>query len=322
MVRNRFQKHTTLWLALLTLVAGLAGCADMNDDSSNRGDTIRVPLAELQQQMGLNEDINAAILPPADTGASTAVRTLVVGAVVVRSRTADQGPYTAEVPVGNIGDALEQDITDSGNNLQVVPLTGADVPDEIEIILPPTGADKWQIMAVGFSESFDQISKVSDDNIKKSAAYFGFHPQFLKTGGNGEVVTVAGQPAGEITLRMTRACLADNPPLGCYQYDGDRLPRGTTGVEVLGIYADGVLQALRGDFTYPVVIRNLDQIKSFNVLGAPRNNELSPAIGTAARITVRASHQLAAGKSAACLAATTVEALEQECGYTEFATAY
>ena len=322
---SKHKIYPGIWVAVIALAVSLSGCLDMNDDPNSSGDSIRVSVSDLQAQLGSQSlGTNHAIQPPSEDEATTSVKTIGIGAVVIRSRDEASGPYTDEVPIYNLGEQLEQDIIDSGTNLQLVQLTGVDVPDEIEIVLPPPGAPRWQVMAVGFSEQVDEVDKLREPQYKDSAAYFGFHPEFLKTGKKGVVLNMAGEDIGEIPpLRMMRACLVALPPKGCAQYDEDRIPSGfTPGVEILAVYADGVLQPLRGDYAYPVKLRSTEQIKYFNVLGAPRANDTNPAMQNAKRISVEVTHQLATGASDACKTADTEEELRTNCKVSTFSTTY
>ena len=322
------RKHKTqpvIWLALVAMAISLAGCLDMNDEPRSSGDSVRISLGDIQRQLGAQTsvDTRAVIQPPKEDDATTQVQTLVIGAVVIRSRDEATGPYTEEVPIYDLGEQLEQDIIDSGNNLRLVQLVGDDVPDEIEIVLPPPGAQRWQVMAVGFSELVDKIDQLREDQYKDTAAYFGFNPEFLRTGKQGVVLNLAGEEVGGLPpLKMTRACLVAFPPKGCAQYDEDRIPMFTPSVEILAVYADGVLQPLRGDYSYPAKLRSTEQIKYFNVLGTPRANETNPDMSNASRISVEATHQTASNASEACKAATTVEELRANCKVTTFTTSY
>ena len=89
----------------------MVGCADLNDDpppaNSGSGE-LTFSLTALAEQLGYRTDpVTGLHQTPAASAATTRVVALVSGAIVVRSRTLAQGPYSESVPITNLETQLE-----------------------------------------------------------------------------------------------------------------------------------------------------------------------------------------------------------------------
>lgn len=312
-MKSEFQFKTAVagLLGLALIVTGLMGCGDLNDNPQEER-TLDVSVSELQRQIGASGDGNANALTD-QSGLSThsTVKTLVVGAVVIRSRTSAQGPYTDETPVSDIG-SLEQDLIDSASNVRMIQLPTTS--DTIRITLPPPSAEKWQLMGAAFETEMTLPDQLGDEVNQDTVKYIGFHNQFLQTGTNGEVQVLGTGEEASLSLNLQRACLVTYPPNGCAQYDEDLVAVVTAAVQILSVEVDGteITTALDGsDIPYPLIITSADDA---NTAKAGTLNGLVPA--TASKVVVYTTH-------CESPTSTTVADLEDECGSVEtYTTTY
>ena len=267
-MNTAFAHHmaTVLRLALLALaVPALLACSDSASEDSG---SVSFTTGALQRQLGFREDPEtSALVGPADNESTTLARAVVVGAVVIRSRSLAQGPYSDQTPITDIG-LLEDDIRDSANLVQLFSLPVAD--SEVRIRIPPPGAAKWQIMAAAFSTQPLHLDELALPVHQNAVIYLGFttdpagQPVFLKTSNDGEIFVLdgAGNPTGgpvtNLSLVLKRACLISLPK-GCAQFvpgvanDGSLLlPLISSAVEVYSVEVDGTEEPLVG---YPFIVR-------------------------------------------------------------------
>ena len=330
-------------VGFLAVILGFAvGCADLNDDppppNSGSGE-LTVSLTELARQLGYRTDpVTGLHTTPTVSAATTPVVTLVIGGMVVRSRTLAQGPYSDSVPITDLKTQLEVDLLSSVNSLQLVQLPLPAGQNTVSVTIPGPGTEKWQFLAAGFRTAADgtrpqNLADLGEDKFQDSAIYFAFHPQFLKTSVSEQTVTLldavtgAVVPETAITLTLKRACLVDFPPNGCAQYDNDsdRTPRVTAAVEITGVLVNGVADTT---LTYPLQVRSgalglclTGYSDACTAAIAVQRLASIPHAG-ATNLTVQTTHQLSPGQSTTCQLATDKPSLEAACGVQTYFTAF
>lgn len=313
------------WVLLLLLgfaLAGPIGCAD--SDSQDSG-SIQVNVSELQQQVGYSQDssTNAVSAPTSDANnpATSVAKSVVVGAIVVRSRTLTEGPYGDRTPLTPaVQDLLEEDIRNSASFINLVNLPTTDDTDTIDVLLPPATTVKWQILGAALSSQPANKEALGDQANKDATIYIGWDDRFLATQSDGTVVEVdsAGARGSEVltdlTLNLKRACLVSSsaPPKGCAQFDGDGQPVVSSAVEIIGVEVNGVSDT---SLSYPMYVRTDSQAATAvsSLFGL-----FNPA--TDASVEVFTTHQLGPDQSAACQNAVSAADLETECGVESYFT--
>ena len=343
---------------LAVILSFTVGCADLNDDpppaNSGSGE-LTVSLTALAQQLGYRTDQETGLhTTPTVSAATTPVVTLVIGGMVVRSRTLAQGPYSDSVPITDLKTQLEVDLLSSVNSLQLVQLPLPAGQNTVSVSIPGPGTEKWQFLAAGFRAAADgtrpqTLADLGDDKFQDAAIYFAFHPQFLKTSVSGQTVTIldavtgAVVPETAITLTLKRACLVDFPPNGCAQYDNDpdRTPRVTAAVEIIGIYLNnsdpGNIVTSGGDNLLSSAIIVRDSGSTTDCLTGSCTKEaaiahLTTNFGTTVlaasttKITVKTTHTQSANESSTCrgvaVDSTTIAELVSNCEIQSYITTY
>ena len=318
------------------------GCADLNDDPppANSGSGgVTFSLTALAQQLGYRTDPTTGLhTTPAASEATTPVVALVSGAIVVRSRTLAQGPYSDSVPITNLETQLETDLLNSIESLQLVQLPLPPGQHNVTVRVPGPAAEKWQFLGAAFTAAADgtspqNLADLGEDKFQDSAVYFGFHPQFLKTSVSGQTVTLldavtgAVVPETALTLTLKRACLITTPPNGCAQFDDDaaRTPKVTAAVEITGVLVNG---AADSTLNYPLQVRSgatgsclSGYADSCTAAIAIQRLASIPLTGATTTI-VRTTHQLSPGQSTTCQLASTVGGLETACGVQTYFTGF
>ncbi|HEX7927827.1 MAG TPA: hypothetical protein VF678_09555, partial [bacterium] len=221
-------------IAALLMVAmlALAGCG--NDHPSDNGGTMKVDLRGIVSQMGGSGGggFSEMSVGVADSPATTAVKSLIIGAVVI---TFTDTPLDAGTPITqDLTDKLADDVINSINYFSIVDLPTS--ADSVEFKVPPPGAGHWQVAAIGTRK---QILTYDDLNSDDVAIYYGFTPQFF---------TTSGSTNPDVSITMNRACLIDTPPNGCASYDENGNAVVTDAVKVWAVYWDGNT----GSNKYPV----------------------------------------------------------------------
>jgi hypothetical protein len=205
--------------ALLLMVAalGLAGCG--NDNPSTSGGTMKVDIRGLKQQMGVGGPSTMST-GVSDSPATTAVKSLIIGAVVI---TFSNTPLDETTQVtSDLQDKLASDVINSINYFSIVDLPTND--DFVEFKVPPPSAGNWQVAALGTRDQILTYTDLDDENV---AIYYGFSPKFYNT---------SGDSGPDVPITMSRACFIDSPPKGCAQYDETGAPVVTSDVLVYGVY--------------------------------------------------------------------------------------
>jgi hypothetical protein len=194
---NAFSSLAAL-LLLGAVSLGLAGCG--NDNPADSGGTMTVDLRGIKNQLG--NGFSTQDTGVAGSTATTAVRSLIIGAVVI---TFSDSPLSETTQIDSgIEDKFASDVINSINFLSIVDLpTGENF---VEFKVPPPSAGHWQVAAIGTKNRIERFQDLDDANV---AIYYGFDDQFHTT-------SSGSQP--DVSITMNRACFIDEPPLGCAQY--------------------------------------------------------------------------------------------------------
>lgn len=209
--------HRTL-LGLLAIAAavGFGGCGDLNGNpAESSGGTATVSLDALQSQMGYST--SGGIVAPAGNDWTTVVDGLVVGAIIVSQST----PYTADTIDDDTSSNIEDDAVNSINYFSIIDLPTS--ASTVQFFIPPPSAGNWQIAAIGLTSTPNLLGDLDGGD----AAYYAFSDTFLNTD-DVEGTTVS--------LTLKRACLSDEPPKGCAQYDSDGTGVVTSRVTIRAIF--------------------------------------------------------------------------------------
>lgn len=302
------------------LAAALAGCADMNDNGPNYP-TLSLPMGELLKDVGYSPASSdpTALSQPVVSPTQSLVRTVVVGAIAIWSKETGDDPYDNTTPISDLGESvnpgqagtLQNDLMNSSDNLVLVYLDELEAGvDSVEIPLPFPGARQWQIVGAGFSTHPNSILDLTNSPHSEALNYFGFDPRFLETETDGSVVERdSGDTVEEIVLNMQRACLVENPPNGCAQYDANGDIQITSSVEILSVTAGlvgggtQILNPIAGSF--PIIVRDAtDAANAFAVLSETNGflgfNSLS--LAGVSSFTVEVTHSESLNEAAACQA--------------------
>jgi hypothetical protein len=244
-------------LLLTVLALGLAGCG--NDHPAGNGGTIRVDLRALQSQVGGGFATETA--GPGDSPATTAVKSLVIGAVVI---TFTDTPLSSDTNINSdLQDKLASDIINSVNYFSIVDLPTSE--DFVEFKVPPPGAGHWQVAAVG---TRTQILTFNDLNDNSAAIYYGFDEAFH---------TTSGSSGPDVSLEMKRACFLDSPPNGCAAYGTDGNITITPTVTILDVLDNGTRIP---SVTFPINVTssNKDSVTStLNAFNPPTGHTITVA---------------------------------------------
>jgi hypothetical protein len=209
--------HRTL-LGLLAIAAavGFSGCGDLNSNPADSSSgTVEVSLSSLQAQMGYS--VSGGIVAPAGDDWTTVVDGLVVGAIIVSQST----PYTADSIDEDTSSNIEDDAVNSIDFFSIIDLPTSSAT--VQFFIPPPSAGNWQLAAIGVTPTPSLLANLEDSN----PLYYAFSSTFLSTN------SIEGTTQ---TLTLRRACLTDEPPKGCAQYDTDFDPVVTPRVHIRGIY--------------------------------------------------------------------------------------
>ncbi len=311
-----------LILVLAAISLGLAGCAGSDSEESG---SITIPIQEVQSQLGYSDSAgtNSVNRPTDDEDdpATPIARSVVIGAIVVRSRTLAEGPYSDQTPITDLENQLADDIRDSAQFISLVNLPSAE--ETITVDLPPAAAAKWQLIGAAFGTQPANKEALGDTETQDSTNYIGFDPRFLSTNPDGQVVVLdspgvpGSEPVTDLTLSMKRGCLvnATQPPNGCAQYDpGNGALVVVSAVEIIDVEVDGVSVA-PATGSYPIFVTDASSANT-------AKSQLAGFFGqaTTSGVEVFTTHQQAASQSTACAASTTKADLESNCGVETYFT--
>ncbi len=183
MKRKLFNKNIYL-LALSAIFALVSiGCKEMSNEADG-SKTLTIDLANIKEQL---EPVGPApSLLGASSGSitSSTVKSLVLGAIVVTSRS---DPYLSTTKVTEkIEEDLKQEAINSVNYLSVVDLPINE--DYIEFLVPPQTAGKWQVAVVSFDFNLDVLADWEDYESKGKILHKGFTEGFYTFDTIGEQI--------------------------------------------------------------------------------------------------------------------------------------
>lgn len=277
-------------MALVTLVAlGMLGCKAYNDNPMPK--SVQMDLGTLQSQMGfyLGPDGNITTSP---SNATTEVKSLVFGAMVVRSR---DTAYSPDEPLTQeLKDEIQTDILNSVTYFQLVNLPIQE--DSISMQLPPESAGAWQLVAVGLTTQPASVSELNAEQHTDAVAYYGFGSDLLLTADVEEGIT--------FDMTMKRACYLTVKPNGCAIF-GPTLafqPVVTGSVEIVGIKANDQVY-VPGAVALPIIVPYVgegvqDSFVQNQLLTI--QNEAQAALGTLTSLSVIATHRENPAETTAC----------------------
>jgi hypothetical protein len=280
----------------------VAGCKDLNDNPPPvAADTMRIDVAEIQRQITVgaggsqenqNEDRRFA-LTSSDTDVSSEAKTLLIGAIVVTSRST---PYSSSTSITtSIPSFFGNDLTDSGDFIQLINLPVSET--YVEFKVPPPSAGNWQVFAVAFSTQPELVSDLSTEEHKNSAIYFGVKEQFFKAEDMGNT---------PVPVRMQRVCLQGTPPKGCASFGASVTAAAvvTAAVDIVGVRANGA------DYTpdtidFPIFVRTAGDVTTAIASLKTIRDEIKKK-KTITSLTLRATHSMNTTESAECQALSNV----------------
>ena len=255
--------YITLVIAIVIgLVVFVPGCKEFNDNPVERTGTLRIDVQSLQRQLGISQSNgkNASITNvPGDTEATNPVKGLIVGVMLVTSRSA---PYTSDVAMT---EATVENLTDELTNSQqfIVTLKLPTSEKFVEIRSPKKDPDSGglQIIAAAVDFSIEELAEVGESAHENSLIYVGFIEKFYS-------VADIGDAALSETLVMKRACLNNETIKGCATYFDSisEDPIVTPAVEILGVryndtagveitdYTSGNFYGYRNNAIFPIKV--------------------------------------------------------------------
>lgn len=302
MARTSLPSRFLAVAAAALLLGALAGCG--NDNPADSGGTMSVDLRPLVSQMNGGGGFTTMATGVDDSPATTKVESLIIGAVVI---TFTNTPLTSDTQItDDTENQLADDIINSINYFSIVDLpTSADF---VEFKVPPPGAGKWQVAAVGTRRKIVTFQDLDDENV---GIYYGFTPQFY---------TTSGSSGPDVTIEMKRACFIDDPPKGCAQVISDTESSVTSSVEILNVTDQN--GSTIGGLTYPMYVRDSGGTHTPSAAMSALNGLNLSGV---TRVTVEVTHQEATGQPTSCTSVsgtggTQVTDLRNNCGSSTFVT--
>ncbi|MBU2649166.1 hypothetical protein KKI24_30945 [bacterium] len=299
-------KEHTYWLSIknalglgaLLLLLLTAGCKDLNDNPPPEAeDKLRINVADIQRQISANpgSSDNSGTEAPnhtltsSDTSVTSQAKMLLVGAIVVTSRST---PFLNETSITtNIVKYFGNDLTDSGEFIQLISLPVSET--YIEFKVPPPSAGNWQVFAVAFSTQPELVSDLSKTEHKTSAIYLGVNEKFFSAGDIGNT---------PVPVKLKRICLVGTPPKGCASFGASLTanPVVTASVEIVGIKVNDA-EYIPKTIDLPIIVRTAADATTAIANLKTIRNEIT-AKQTATSLTVRTTHSQNATESATCKA--------------------
>lgn len=302
MARTSFFSRFLALAAMALMLSALAGCG--NDNPADSGGAMTVDIRGITQQVGAGGGFSTMDTGVEDSPAETKVESLVIGAVVI---TFTNTPLTSDTQItDDIENKLADDIINSINYFTIVDLPTS--KDFVEFKVPPPGAGKWQVAAVGTRKKIVTFQDLDDDNV---GIYYGFTPQFF---------TTSGSSGPDVTIEMKRACFIDDPPKGCAQIIDDNDSAVTASVEILNVTDQNGSPI--GALTYPMYVKDSGGTHTPATAKTALNGLNLSGV---TKVTIEVTHQDANGQSAACqtvsgTGAGQVTSLRNNCGSSTFVT--
>jgi len=249
-----------IYLILFTL---LPGCEGFNDNPRETKMKLTVDISELKKQFGYSSDSDngdslgkefRGISGLGETDATSAVESLVIGAIVITAR---DTPYTTDEALTDEDmEDIENDVLNSAAYIGFVILPTSD--DTIEFLVPPPSAGNWQVAAIGVNFKMDYLEELDETEHDDAVMYYGFTPIFYKYD-DIEEDTV-------FSLTMKRNCLANEEihPNGCATYSNilSDDPIVTPAVEIIDVKINDESVSY-SDF--PIIVRS-EAVSDTNVV--------------------------------------------------------
>jgi hypothetical protein len=301
----------------LILFSLLPGCGEFNDNPRETEMKLTVDISELKKQFGYSSDSDngdslgkefRGISGPGDSEATSAVESLVIGAIVITAR---DTPYTTdEVLTDKDMEDIEDDVLNSAAYIDFVNLRTTE-DDTVEFTVPPPGAGNWQVAAIGVDFKMEALIDLDRDEHDDAVMYYGFTPRFYSYD-DIEEDTV-------LLIEMKRNCLAneDIHPNGCATYSNilNDDPIVTPAVEIVDVKINDASVSY-DDF--PIIVRSeADADAAISILNDIKDNY--PLLGIRDYLTVITTHSLSplqtdeACKALADNPSATVEDLKKYC---------
>lgn len=303
-----------IYLILFTL---LPGCGEFNDNPRETKMKLTVDISELKKQFGYSSDSDnedslektvRSIPELPETEATSAVKSLVIGAIVITAR---DTPYTTdEALTDDDMEDIEDDVLNSAAYIDFVNLPTSD--DTIEFLVPPPSAGNWQVAAIGVNFKMEYLDELDETEHDDAVMYYGFTPVFYKYD-DIEEDTV-------FSITMKRNCLANEEihPNGCATYSNilSDNPIVTSAVEIIDVKINDESVSY-SDF--PIIVRSeADAEAAISILNDIKDNY--PLLGIGDYLTVITTHSLSplqtdeACKALADNPSATVDDLIEYCG--------
>ena len=249
-----------IYLILFTLVPG---CGEFNDNPRETKMKLTVDISELKKQFGYSSDSDnedslektvRSISELPETEATSAVKSLVIGAIVITTR---DTPYTIdEALTDDDMEDIEDAVLNSAAYIDFVNLPTSD--DTIDFLVPPPSAGNWQVAAVGVNFKMEYLGELDETEHDDAVMYYGFTPIFYKYD-DIEEDTV-------FSLTMKRNCLANEEihPNGCATYSNILTdpPIVTSAVEIIDVKINDASVSY-DDF--PIIVRS-EAVRDTNVV--------------------------------------------------------
>jgi hypothetical protein len=239
-----------IYLILFTLVPG---CGEFNDNPRETKMKLTVDISELKKQFGYSSDSDRSISDLPETEATSAVKSLVIGAIVITSR---DTPYTTDEALTDEDmEDIEDDMLNSAAYIGFVNLPTSD--DTIEFLVPPPSAENWQVAAIGVDFKMDYLGQLDETDHDDAIMYYGFTSIFYHYDDIKE-------DTPPISLTMKRACLANETVLGCATYSNilSHSPIVTPAVEIVDVKINDASVSY-DDF--PIIVRS-EAVSDTNVV--------------------------------------------------------
>jgi len=249
-----------IYLILFTL---LPGCGEFNDNPRETKMKLTVDISELKKQFEYSSDSDngdslekefRGISGLGETDATSAVESLVIGAIVITAR---DTPYTTDEALTDEDmEDIEDDVLNSAAYIDFVNLPTSD--DTIEFFVPPPSAENWQVAAIGVNFKMDYLEELDETEHDDAVMYYGFTPIFYKHD-DIEEDTI-------LLIEMKRNCLANEivHPNGCATYSNilSDDPIVTPAVEIVDVKINDKSVSY-SDF--PIIVRS-EAVSDTNVV--------------------------------------------------------
>lgn len=300
---NFFKKRLLSVLAatlFILPVMMISGCKDLSNDSPENTSSLVVNLGDLQKQMGISSSSNSSssrsrgVDTPVDSPASNEVKSLLVGAFVVNSRSE---PYSLDVAITEeVEEDVQDDLAASVDYIEIVTLPTDN--DYVEFSYPKSDLSRWQVIAVALDFEIKEFAELGEDAHEESVLYMGFNDRFY-TASTIENVS-------QVPIEMSRACLL-NAVKGCATYGDsvDESPVVTSAVEILDVRYETNGQTTvhnSGTVTFPLIVTDETSADSAAESLKTVRDEIVAVVGAAniESLTVRTTHTGSAAESEAC----------------------